>query len=110
MIVLNLIGETSTAQDFCESYRKSNRQMIIYSDVKSFSDVFLIIDTNYWLIRINDTDLEFESEDRIPLNSSHSLNKRYSFAIKAKGVLSGNETLTSNDIIVQAFYNVLISY
>lgn len=98
-MAFNLIGLKSEAQDFCQSYLQNNRQMIIYSDVESLSVVLLIIDTNYWTLKVSNTELAFESEDRLPLNSSPLLHNNYSLAIKPD--LSLDRKV--------AFFDVLIS-
>jgi hypothetical protein len=67
------------SQNFCESYKKNNQSLIVYSQTND--TIVLIVDKHFWKLREENSGLVFESQDFQASNSSKQWREdEYSFA------------------------------
>ena len=108
-MVFCVIWMTANTQHFCESYKEKNQKMIVYNDADRGFLLF-IIDKKYWKIRVaeNGTELQFSTEDKVPIGSSDLLLNDYRFAVKivifSKSSTKPQKLYLSKSV---AFYKVL---
>lgn len=80
MFVTSVLWITVESQHFCESYNRSNGKVMAFTDIHS-DGILLIIGSDFWKITTNESVLSFESEVRLPNDSSETLGGQYLFAI-----------------------------
>ncbi len=67
------------SQHFCQSYEKNNYSLIVFS--QSDDTILLIVDSHFWRLRENKTELVFDRQDFEASNSSEQwTEKNYVFA------------------------------
>ena len=89
---------TANTQHFCQSYEENNQKMIVYNDAE-LDFLLFIINGKYWKIRVaeNGTELEFTTEDKVPIGSNDLLSDEYEFAFKV---------IQTEDLIIMGFHKV----
>ena len=102
VFVLCLPLITVKTDNFCDSYNKNSRKLIVFKYRNQQN--LLIIGSDYWFLEEKGEKLEIVGADRVP-NSSPVLNSQHSFAVRIRNFYKDKDVLHKE--YGTAFYRVL---